>query len=437
MKKLLKRAAAVFCAAAMLVLGGCDTFTTDTDKLLSPPALTGEMQPINEALSKSVKGEYMLSYPASGDIRSAIALYDVEGDGVNEAFAFYSTKTGDTTVMHINYIKKSESGWRSVADSTIEGGGVEKVEFCDLDRDGKDEILVGWEVYGNSEKKLGVYSPVGKKLQERLMEKYTGFTCCDMDGDSKNDLFLQLLDTAESSNVASIYNFTKKGVEKTAGCLMDGKVKSAEAPVVSKLKDGRTALFIDEEKGAGSITEVLFMEGGELKNPLFDGNKGENTVTQRAISLVCADMNDDGYLEIPTAMEMPMADKTGEKSYYTNWCGFDGKTLTVKTVTVMNQADGYYLVISSKLFDNIALSRNVEKKSRTFYEYNRETARPGRKLFSVTAVNSADSESFEEKNKKAIEVLSTDETVYYAELFEAGREKMDETELKEMFRIIE
>lgn len=438
-KQMKKRilSAVAFCMGIMLMLCGCDGFITDTEKLLSPPRLTGEMQPINEALSKSVKGDYMLVYPSSGDIRSAIALYDVDNDGVDEAFAFYSINKGDTTEMHINYIKKSGKEWSSLADSTLEAGGIEKIEFCDLDYDGTAEAVVGWQIYGESEKKLGVYSPNGKKLTERFLEKYTNFTCGDFDEDGKGELFLQMLDSTESKNSASIYNLSSKGINKTAGCLMDGKVKSANAPIVSKLSSGETAIYIDEEKGAGTVTEVLIVKKGELLNPLFDGNKGENTVTQRALSLTCADMNDDGVLEVPTSTEMPMADKSGEKSYYINWCAFDGKTLTVKTVTLMNQPDGYYLVISNKLFDNIALSRDIEKRTRTFFEYNRSTGKTGRKLFSVKAVEAEESETFVQKNKNCRLILSTEETAYYAELYEAGKEMLSITEIQEMFKITE
>lgn len=425
----------ILCVAFLFSLCGCEIFITDSEKLLKPPALTGEMGPISEALDKSVEGEYMLSYPSSGDIRSAIAMYDVDGDGVSEAFAFYTVKSGDTTEMHINYIKKLPNGWKSLADNALEAGGIEKVAFCNLSNNKTFEILVGWEVYGSGEKKLGVYSVEGSKLKERLMEKYTAFTHCDLDGDKREELFLQSLDTAEQKNIASVYTFSEKGFNKTASCLMDGKVKSASEPIITKLSTGKTALYIDEEKGAGSITEALYMEDGELKNPLFDGNKGENTVTQRNLPLFCTDMNSDGIPEIPTSIEIPSADGSGEKAYYTNWCGFDGTTLTVKSVTVMNVTDGYYLLLPGKLFDGIAVSRNTEKRARTFYQYDRETSLTGKKMFTITAVGFQDEEKFADKNKSAVKLKRGTEAVYFVEVFK--QEQINISEIKDMFRVIE
>ena len=74
-----------FIAAILLcfALCGCDMFTIDTEQLVTPPELTGDMYPIGKALSKSIKGEYHLKYPSLGENRSAIILEDIDGDGQN------------------------------------------------------------------------------------------------------------------------------------------------------------------------------------------------------------------------------------------------------------------------------------------------------------------------------------------------------------------
>ena len=438
MKDRLKKAAllalAAVCAA---VFCGCDGIITTPDNLLNPPALTGDMSPISQALAESIKEDYTFVYPSSGDIRSAIALEDVDGDGVKEAFAFYSTKNGEGTDMHINYVKKVEGKWRSLADNAITAGGVEKVLFCDLSGNGKKEILVGWEVYGTSEKKLGIYSAADDQLTERFMREYTTFTCYDFSGGGKQQkLVLQYLNPDDYSNIVSVYALTANSVNRTAGCLLDGKVKSAAEPLASKLSDGTAALFIDEEKGAGMITEVLFMKEGKLVNPLLDEEKGENTVTQRNSGIVCTDIDSDGSPEIPVFAEAPNADTSGEKIYFTNWCAFDGEMLNVKITSVMNQTDGYYLVLPPAFIDGIAVSRNTEQRSRTFYEYDRETGRTGRKMFSLTALEIGKYEKYAKANPNARVVYEDEQTVFVTEIFPGGA-KLSLYDIKEMFRIIE
>ena len=435
MKKIIKIIALLAVVCIIVSLCGCESLITTPENLLSPPALTGDMRPINEALSKSVSQEYNLVYPSIGDIRSPIALCDVDGDGVKEAFAFYSTDNGESTDMHINYISKTKDGWRSVADNVITAGGIEKIVFCDISGDGQKEILVGWEVYGTTEKKLGIYSVLDGQLYERLMEQYTTFVCCDILEDGKDALVLQYLNTEKATNTASVYTLHTTGINRAAGCALDGKVKSVSEPTVSKLSNGKTAVYFDEEKGAGSITEVLYIKNGELVNPLLDKELGENIITQRGTNTYCTDINEDSLIEIPTSTEAPGADKTNEKFYFTNWCSFDGETLEVKLITIINQTDGYYLVIPMSLTDKIAISRDIEARTRTIYEYNAETGTVGRKMFSITAVSPAKYDKYTKEHRSAQVVYEDEQTVFAAEIFSAGA-KLTMYDIKEMFNIL-
>ena len=172
--------AAVVALILCFSLTGCSMFSAQTERLMTPPELTGDMYPISRAISRSIKGEYQLKYPSAGERRSAIILEDIDDDGVFEAFAFYSTQDDEMTNMHINAVRKGKNGYKSVAEQSVVAGNVERVDFCDLDGDGIEEILVGWEVYGSSEKKLCVYSLAEKSLTQWLSEKYTGFICCDL-----------------------------------------------------------------------------------------------------------------------------------------------------------------------------------------------------------------------------------------------------------------
>ena len=141
-----------------------------------------------------------------------------------------------------------------------------------------------------------------------MLQPYTGFLCCDLDGNGVNEIFVHLLNTSEKTNKAIIYNYDENGMAQTAGCMLDRNVKTASSPVLSVLSSGQKAIYIDEIKGGGSVTEVLFLSRGELANPLLDKeNSNENTLTLRAASLEMNDINQDGIIEIPVASDLPNA----------------------------------------------------------------------------------------------------------------------------------
>lgn len=434
-----KKVAALFLAVLMsMVFVGCDLLD-NTKEMVSPPELTGEMSPIAEALYSSAGTDCDLKYPTGGDHRSAIVLEDINGDSVFEAFAFYSTSGDEMITMHINVICQKDGKWVSVADQTIVATDVEMVDFSDLNSDGTEEIIVGWDVNGTSEKQLSVFTFNENTLTQQLLQPYTGFLCCDLDSNGVNEIFVHLLNTAEKSNKAIIFNYNESGMAQTAGCMMDVGVKSASAPVLSVLSNGQKAIYIDEIKGVGAVTEVLYLSKGELKNPLLDSeNSFENITTLRAASLEINDINLDGILEIPVASELPNAVSDGEKLYYTNWCSFNGEKLTIKLVTVVNTVDGYYLTVPNAMVGYIAVLKDTENHERKFYHYDAQNNVLGGLLFSVFAIDADEWDNKKDFTRgNLVEIGRTDSTVFATVLGEsAGAFAITTDLIKETFNIV-
>lgn len=427
----------VLSACICFVMCGC-AFVDNTKELVSPPELTGQMYPIGQALKASAGSGYNLVYPTAGNHRSAIIVEDINGDAVFEAFAFYSTNDDEMTTMHINAICQKDGKWVSVSDQTIVATGVETVEFCDLNGNGVEEILVGWEVNGNTEKQLSVFGFENDNLVQKMLQPYTGFLCCDLDSNESNEIFVHLLNTAEKSNKAIIYNYNDEGIAQTAGCMMDSNVKTASAPKLSVLSSGQSAIYIDEIKGVGAVTEVLYFSRGELVNPLLDKEvTNENILTLRAASLEMTDINDDGILEIPIASELPNAAESDEKLYYTNWCSFNGEKLSIKLITVVNTVDGYYLTLSNSLVGSIAVLKDIESHKRIFYLYNSTESIVQEKLFDITAVSLKDFEKDDYYSQNFTEIYRNDSTVFVVTVSEKANSMGITTDtVKEMFNMI-
>lgn len=430
--------AAVLAMVICVMISGCD-IRKDNDDMVSPPELTGEMSPIANALYESVGIECDLKYPSSGDRRSAIVLEDINGDGVFEAFAFYSTSEDEMTTMHINTICQIDGEWESVVDQTIVAIGVELVDFCDLNNDGTLEILIGWEVNGNSEKQLSVFTFENNMLTQLVSQAYTDFMCCDLDDNGTSEIFVHLLNAAEKINKAILYNYGENGMAQTAGCAMDQNVKSSAKPVLATLSNGQKAIYIDEIKGVGAVTEVLYISRGELVNPMLDTvNSLENISTLRAAALSTQDINGDGVLEIPVASDLPNAANSDEKLYYTNWCSFNGEKLTVKAITVVNTVDGYYLSVPNNMVGAIAVLKDIENHERTFYRYNAKEQQIGDMLFTIKSFSISEWDSVDFDRGNASELARNTTSVFALSLSEAAlAEGITEDLIKETFNLVE
>lgn len=424
--------------AVALCFSGCDFVTANTEELLSPPELTGELRLIKEVLESSVNTPITLKYPSGGEHRSPVILRDIDGDGTDEAFAFYSTS--DTELASINlsvikYDKKSKS-WFALDRQTLTGSGIEKTVFSDLDGDGVEEIIVGWEIYAASEKQLAIYSVGEKTLTQRMLEKYTTFLSTDLDEDKRPEILMQYLDTATATNTASLIVLDESGVLRYGQCSMDGNVKTVLPPVLSTLSNGKAAVYFDEIKGVGAITEVIFFVKGELQNPLFDNETLENKITLRDSALRITDINEDGLLEIPVAKELINADVTStEKLNYTSWCAFNGENFIEMKLSVINTLDGYRIDLPAKWYGKIAIAKNTEKRERVIYNYLPETNDVGDISVTLKAVTHSEFNSVRGfDKKKALEICRSEQFVYLAFIPEKieGTVKFSEAELKEI-----
>ncbi|MBO5321595.1 MAG: VCBS repeat-containing protein [Clostridia bacterium] len=413
------------CFLLVLTLCGCDIFTADTAELLSPPALTGDLLPIDTAIKESVKTLYTLEYPSRGNYRSAIIQHDMNNDGVLEAFAFYSTQDRETTTMNINAVANKGDRWVSIATQSISAGGVDRIEFSDLDADGIDEILVGWEIYGTSERKLAVYSLGDSSLTQRLLEQYTHFTYCDLDEDSRREIFIARSAPAESRNTAHLYALTSVGVSMISSCELDSTAKTLNHPVVSTLSTGKPAIYIDEIKGVGAVTEVLFLEKGQLQNPLMDPETRETTATLRTATLESRDINGDGIIEIPTRREVATVTKNteGEKQYLTDWCSFTGETLTPKLTAYMNLNDKFYYTIPKRWLGSVAILSDPENSLTEIYGFDSENNVSTDRLLYIKAVNKTKWDRGDYKGEDVQEIVNNGQTVLVCYISEIAKQQ--------------
>ncbi len=410
-RKIIAVITALMCS---FLLSGCDIFTNDTLELLSPPALTGDISPISAAIAESVGKEYTLKYPSKGNFRSAVVQNDIDGDGILEAFAFYSVSENETVTMYINVISNKDGKWKSIAQQSIVAGGVDRLDFCDLDNDGVLEILVGWEIYGTSEMQLAVYSLKNNELTQRMLQKYTHFVCCDLNEDSINEIFLIKFSAAEQINSAAVYELNDNGVTEIYSCELDKTAQSVNEPVVSTLSSGRPAVYIDEVKGVGAVTEVLFVEKNVLVNPLMNSESHETLDTLRASNISVKDINGDGIIEIPVQENVPSITKSAvnEKLYLTTWCTYNGETLTKQITAMLNSTDGYSYTLSEKWAGHMAVLKDTDEALREIYIYDNETATAGEMLISFKTVKKSDFENGK-YNGQGWSLITDDEIMSY------------------------
>ena len=442
-KKAYKMIIAVCLIFSLLLLTGCSDFDMSADEFISPPKAGGELYQIEQALKNSVTTAYTLKYPTAGEHRSAYILADLTGRGQkNFAMAFYSSINAENvTTMHLNLMKKVDASWISISDVSVAAVGIEKVELCDLDGDGVDEITVGWNIYAGLDKKVVAYRLSGAKLIPLMQEPYKSFLCCDLSGDGRKEIFVLNHDTDNALAKAKYFAFEGEKVSKISTCDIDGAVASFNEPVFGALTTGTPAIYVDAAKGTGMQTEILFIKDGELTSPMYLAlASAAASPTYRNNTVVCSDINSDGYLDIPLIDPInnfnPQTDETLLVPT-TRWCSYNGSTLTTTTLAVMDYTDGYYFELPPKWQQSTNVLMSVENRQRTVVLWNTETAEVISELVRVRTVSEAEWDIADNGYNGYYELARADGEVYAA-MFSAyvGPEAITKDQFQKLFHLI-
>ncbi len=385
----MKKMSVVLLLVACLLMSACSGFGGDIYDSISPPKPSGELYDVQKALEMYIEGDWQFAYPSSGEYRSAVVTEDITGDGIFEAFAFYSTKTDDTTtIMHINYITKQNDEWKSVADIQVAASGVESVEFAKLDNSDTPKLIVNWSKYSSLDKLLSVYSIDTGVLTEIASATYSAYVAHDFDLNGINEIIAIYKDNEKQQATATLMAVDNKGFSVKSSCSLDPFVTAYHTPQISKLTDGTVALFVDADKSTGTVTEVLYIDKGKLHSLFTNGHSNENRDSLRASQAVSMDVDGDGSLDIPLLSPLPAVEGTVESDivYMTTWVSVGKSGMTPICNSLINYSDCYKFTVPDNWISNFTVTRDIANKERIMYRWDSEISNTGEEIMRIKAV---------------------------------------------------
>ena len=224
------------------------------------------------------------------------------------------------------------------------------------------------------------------------------------------------------ANSASVYEFLEDSSLQVTSCLLDSTAKTFNEPKLSTLSTGKPAIYIDEIKGVGAITEVIYMDKGILINPLLSPDTAETTATLRSVTFMTRDINEDGILEIPVQENIPSVTQSdvNEKLYLTDWCSFNGESLINQLTAMINVDDGFYYKVPSRWIGNIAVLKDTNNRIREIYRYDAKELTVGESLIYFKAVSKEKWDKGEYESEGCEEIMNDGQTVFICRISAAA-----------------
>ena len=442
MRKLLRSAAAALAAATVcLAASGCQpALSFNPQDLYSLPQLPAEYTELDNRIKGILEGGAETTAPMSGTYIQPVQLRDLDGDGQEEAVAFF-IDPADERPLKI-YIFTAGGGTYEQS-ALIEGSGtaIYSITYSDLDRDGRDELVVGWRVSTDLQA-LSVYALRPEGPEELMRTNYVKYAITDLDQDQIRELVVLRSDD-EGNGLADYYGWQEGGLlpRTSARISMTMAELSQQGRVTAgTLQNGAPALFVTGvAEGARAITDILALKNGELTNIALSDVTGVSTEIAPFRALYPMDINGDGATEVPWPVSLSGEEEDGD-SHRIDWRSYsgDGQPQTVLS-TYHALEDGWYLLLPDTWRDQILAARVAGGDEATVTFLIRGDGRePPREFLKISTLTGSDREVKAVRGSR-FSLGRKDETTYVAELLDAngGWEfGVTENEVREAFKLI-
>ena len=450
--------AAALLSAVLLCLSGC-AFASP-EELYAVPRASEDYKNLQDQIDlvRGAGAEY--AGPLFGTNTQPVQLMDLDGDGVQEALAFFrSTDAEDAHPLKIYIYRQTDDGNYEVWN-IVEGDApaINSISYEDLD--GKTtpagnldkELVVSWRL---SDKiyRLEAFSVTGQEVEALLPAvSYTEYVLWDMDQDNQKEIVIITLNTVDSVYQADYYDCQSGQMVLRSTAPLSGKITglaSNTRPLTSYLyNDGiaEPAIFVTSTLITGVVTDIFAWRDDELVNITLDPATGMSDSTFRLnTSISIQDINGDGYPEVPKPTALPTPDASSSLDFWqVQWMQYDlwGEATVVST-TYYNGEDGWYLEMPEGWQGRVALSRldnsGSGERGVLFYPYSAQQSegvamRPFLSIYRLTGPN-----RMTRANAEGRFILLEEDDVIYAAQFHDGSGwdcGVDQEGLRALFHLI-
>lgn len=398
---------AVFAIVICLCLSGCSIDVSSVEGLMRPPKLSGENSLLQEAFEKYLNSSKntIMKTPISGENRSSFLYYDLDNNGVKEAFAFYSDVSVDENACAAVF-KFVNNEWQLVSNIKGSGEDIFEVDFADINGDGCLELVICWTYlktgesdntasFTNSgERIMSVYSYNGNSTTLITTQPFSKMLVGDFNGDKSDEILLVSVDLSEKSKrtIGRILGFNSNyDIVRSYDLILTSMIDVFNIDKDTVTVEGKkhTRIFVDGGiSETAVITDVVDISHSdfEITLPLYETNISEKPLTIRDVFTLSADIDGDGEIEIPTVENLPYSSVINNESSrnlsLTIWSKVENGELITEYKCLMNSLNGYMFIFPEEWINSITAVYNSTNATLRFYEVN-ESGTVGDEVFSI------------------------------------------------------
>ncbi len=429
------RTLSLCCAVLLLLFLSACRPGRDMEELMALPRLSREYVELQRVLDSLQADGASFSAPVSGSYRQSVQFYDVNGDGAEEALAFF--RTAGERPLKIYIFSREDGRYFPAAVVEGEGASIESITYVDMDGDGWTELAVGRGM-GADLKMLTVYSLKAFQVSPIANADYTQYTVGDLDGDGNGELLLVRLGEGGQDGGAERIAIGADGETVSAASRLSEGMETVSRVVCGPILDRPSALYVEGGLSGGLVTDVFLYEDGTLKN-ITRGGGDVSEITSRSSSVGMRDMNGDGIPDIPIPRALPAQGETVYRAL--DWYAVNSRGVRrLQLSTYHNFSDSWYLILSEYWGGNITIrreDRDTGERAVVFSRWNGD-GKPVTDFLVIYAISGASREELASRPGRLI-LYSGAEVTYAAQLLLTGEDwslAPDDAQLRRSFGLI-
>lgn len=327
---------------ACLLLAGCRMDST-MEELFTLPRLPTEYTTLSRQLDQLLSEGYEYMAPTSGRNIQSLQMVDIDGDGRDEALAFFRLNNGEKPLkIYVFHSREDSYELTSIIESS--GTAIDSIYYEDLTGDGRKELIVGWKISADVQT-VTVYDMRPGPVQ-LMQSNYTRLSFQELNGDGIPSLLL-LRTNSDNQPVAEFCSWQEGSLSVSHRCALSSTMAELNqgSVVTGKLDQDTPAVFITGINSQGiAVTDILvWQEDAGLVNAALDRSTGLSAATAPYRQLTPQDINGDGITELPRPDSSVSDTKQADGMVFWEQCRPDGLATVERTYHCLS--GGWYFIL--------------------------------------------------------------------------------------------
>ena len=417
----------------LAALTGCSGLSYQ--ELYTLPRATEDYYDLQEALNDVLSEGLGYAAPSAGARQEPVQLMDLDGDGQDEAIAFF--RVSDYGQVKIYIFSKSDGVYAPAAVIDGAGTAVSSVEYVDLDGKGNLELVVTYQVSESVTQAVQVTGYQDGAVSTLLSVGCARYELADLDQDGLEELLC--LGGSGTDGPASVECYDgQEGVLHQVGTVQ----LSFPYESLENVQKGALSRQVQGIVFSGVSTEgSLLMEALTIRDQVLEAIPWErwDEDTLQSGPVYPEDRDGDGLLELPQVRSLPAYDRDTTAEPVVDWYRLEGEKDWVRAYSTYQDGTGrWYLMLPEAWNGALTLRREtISQDVSTVTFFHRKAGGTPQEILTIYTLRGSRQQEYAQENSLTI-LYNDSETMYAVTLAaaETWEGTVNISQVSEMFRLV-